>query len=137
MRTFISFQPDARRHARTLRGAALAAALTATAALGAGAVAPAASDAAMARSYADGPVVYLTKSESAYLAAGVSGAAGAALGSVTGPQGAAIAMGAAVGIGTQYVNSQIARNRCLMVKVRYWNPQWTSVGFYSWNGVCR
>ena len=88
-------------------------------------------EAAVVRSYADGPVLYLNKSETRYVGkASIAGSA-ALLGALTGGWGAA-AGAAAASIADTYIDQQVARGYCLLVKMRYWNPQWLSVQFYSW-----
>jgi hypothetical protein len=87
-------------------------------------------NAAVIRSYADGPVLYLNKSETRYAGTASAGAAAGLLGGLT--WWAAGAGGAAAGIADVYVNQQVARGYCLLVKMWYWNPWWLSVQFYSW-----
>ena len=88
-------------------------------------------DAAVLRSYWDGPVLYLNKGETRY--AGKSSVAGSAalLGALGGP-GWAGAGAAAASIADTYIDQQVSRGYCLLVKMWWWNPRSTSVAFYSW-----
>lgn len=89
-------------------------------------------DAAVVRSYADGPVLYLNKWETRVAAAGTAGAAGGLVGMYLGPVAAGMVGGAIASVADQYANSMTARGYCIQVKMQYWNPRWTTFGFYSW-----
>ncbi|MFN8110442.1 MAG: hypothetical protein U0Y82_11455 [Thermoleophilia bacterium] len=89
-------------------------------------------DAAVVRAYADGPVVYFNKGETRFLAATSAGSAALLVSAYIGPE-AGIVVGAGLSnIADQYASSQTASGRCLMVKMRYWNPRWTYFSWYSW-----
>lgn len=88
-------------------------------------------DAAIIRSYADGPVLYLSKDESRIGAAGTAAGAATLIAGATGGWGAA--GGAALAaMSTAYVDRQAERGRCVQIKMIRWNPNRIAVGFYSW-----
>jgi hypothetical protein len=87
--------------------------------------------AAVVRSYADGPVLYLNKSETRYVGKASAAAAFAWFFSASGGWAAGVGA-AAASIADTYVDQQVNRGYCLLVKMWWWNPQWLSLQWYSW-----
>jgi hypothetical protein len=87
-------------------------------------------DAAVVRSYADGPVMFLNKRETLYATAGTAGAAGGLIGFYLGGPAGVAAGGALAGIADQWAQQQVAAGNCIQVKMWYWNPWNTRPGWY-------
>jgi hypothetical protein len=98
-------------------------------------IAPTAAQAARVNAYADGPVLFLTKSETRYAGKASIAAAAGFLGALAGPWAAGAGAGVA-SIADTYIDQQVDRGRCLQVKMWYWNPQWISSSWYSYAPWC-
>lgn len=87
--------------------------------------------AAVVRAYANGPVLYLSKGETLYAGKASIAASAAFLGALGGAGWAAGGAGAA-SIADTYIDHQVRRGYCLLVKMWYWQSRWTRVSFYRW-----